>query len=111
MVRQHLAFAKYLHTLKLLRWYGEHLHGGDYNVDSFIAVFKEIADMKSKMADQWAKANDRYPTSEALRRLATKKPQAGKGKEKSGKSNAKEKEIQEQDHQKDQVQDQLNHQQ
>ena len=67
--------------------------------------------MKSKMADQWAKANDRYPTSEALRRLATKKPQAGKGKEKSGKSNAKEKEIQEQDHQKDQVQDQLNHQQ
>lgn len=52
VIRQHLTFAKYLHTLKLLRWYGEHLHGGDYNVDSFIAVFKEIADMKVRMADQ-----------------------------------------------------------
>lgn len=52
VVHQHLTFAKYLHTLKLLRWYGEHLHGGEYNVDSFIAVFKYIAAIKVKMADQ-----------------------------------------------------------
>ena len=26
--RQHAAFVKYIHVLKLLRWSGDHLHGG-----------------------------------------------------------------------------------
>jgi hypothetical protein len=68
--------------LRLLRWSGDHLHGGQYNVDACLSVAARLAECRKEITRQQDLFKDKFPTEEHLKKSYKKAPVV---KEKKGK--------------------------
>ena len=66
--RQHAEFAKFVHLLRLLRWSGDHLHGGEYNVPACDALAPRLRACHAEITRQQGLFVDKYPTVEHLKK-------------------------------------------
>ena len=44
VIRKYLQMTKFLHTLNLMRWYGQYQMNGKYNSEGMMAIFERIKD-------------------------------------------------------------------
>ena len=54
--------------LRLLRWSGDHLHGGSYNTDACVGLAARLRDGHAEIIRQQDQFKDKYPTEEHLKK-------------------------------------------
>ena len=48
---QHIRYTQFVHTAKLLRWYGTIKNEGDYEKDAFFAIFGRLGEARALRAE------------------------------------------------------------
>jgi hypothetical protein len=70
-VSHYITYTKQLHMLRLLRWYGEHVFYGKYNIPSFFKLIEAIELTKRKIDDALF-SNKVFPQAEVFKKMAIK---------------------------------------